>query len=128
MRIGRYESSDSNTGTAIAFLFIGLGVGAALGLLLAPKTGKQLRKDLRRSSRSPVQRMERHYQVLPGRVVARTDSDPLLARQCEKLEIGHGIARSQHSVPHLAAEITDSTPPSPPRNSHGFNDSLFIGR
>jgi gas vesicle protein len=28
---------------------IGLGVGAALGLLLAPKPGRQLRKDLRRS-------------------------------------------------------------------------------
>jgi len=50
MRIGKYESSDnSNIGTAISFLFIGLGVGAALGLLLAPKTGRQLRKDLRRS-------------------------------------------------------------------------------
>ncbi|HUB01940.1 MAG TPA: YtxH domain-containing protein [Terriglobales bacterium] len=50
MRIGKYESSDnSNVGTAITFLFIGLGVGAALGLLLAPKTGRQLRKDLRQS-------------------------------------------------------------------------------
>jgi gas vesicle protein len=28
---------------------IGLGVGAALGLLLAPKPGRQLRRDLRRS-------------------------------------------------------------------------------
>lgn len=49
MRIGKYESSDSSAGTAIAFLLIGLGVGAAVGLLLAPKTGRQLRKDLRRS-------------------------------------------------------------------------------
>jgi gas vesicle protein len=49
MRIGRYESSEGSTGTAISFLLIGLGVGAALGLLLAPKTGRQLRKDLRRS-------------------------------------------------------------------------------
>ncbi|MGB9071421.1 MAG: YtxH domain-containing protein [Terriglobales bacterium] len=47
MRIGKYESSGA--GTAVTFLFIGLGVGAALGLLLAPKSGKQLRKDLRRS-------------------------------------------------------------------------------
>jgi len=31
------------------FLMIGLGIGAALGLLLAPKPGRQLRKDLRRS-------------------------------------------------------------------------------
>lgn len=49
MRIGRYESSEGTAGTAVSFLLIGLGVGAALGLLLAPKTGRQLRKDLRRS-------------------------------------------------------------------------------
>lgn len=49
MRIGKYESSESSAGTAIAFLLIGLGVGAALGMLLSPKTGRQLRKDLRRS-------------------------------------------------------------------------------
>ncbi len=49
MRIGRYESSDSsNVGTAITFLLIGLGAGALAGLLLAPKSGKQLRKDLKR--------------------------------------------------------------------------------
>ena len=49
MRIGKYESSNGSTGTAVTFLLIGLGVGAALGLLLSPKAGKQLRKDLRRS-------------------------------------------------------------------------------
>ncbi len=49
MRIGKYQSSDGTSGTAVTFLLIGLGVGAALGLLLAPKTGRQLRKDLRRS-------------------------------------------------------------------------------
>ena len=51
MRIGKYETSDSNSnvGTAISFLLIGLGVGAAVGMLLAPKSGKQIRKDLRRS-------------------------------------------------------------------------------
>ena len=51
MRIGRYETSEgsNNVGTAISFLLIGLGVGAAVGMLLAPKSGKQIRKDLRRS-------------------------------------------------------------------------------
>jgi len=49
MRIGRYESSDSShVGTAITFLLIGLGAGALVGLLLAPKSGKELRKDLKR--------------------------------------------------------------------------------
>lgn len=49
MRIGRYESSESsNVGTAITFLLIGLGAGALAGLLLAPKAGKALRRDLKR--------------------------------------------------------------------------------
>jgi gas vesicle protein len=49
MTTGRYESSEaSNIGTAITFLLIGIGAGALMGLLLAPKTGRQFRKDLRR--------------------------------------------------------------------------------
>ncbi len=50
MRIGNYESSEegSQAGTAVTFLLIGLGIGAMTALLLAPKTGKQLRKDIRR--------------------------------------------------------------------------------
>lgn len=49
MRSGRYESSEgSNVGTAVTFLLIGLGAGALAALLLAPKTGKQLRRDLKR--------------------------------------------------------------------------------
>ncbi|MFZ0683975.1 MAG: YtxH domain-containing protein [Terriglobales bacterium] len=49
MQIGKYRGSEGSSGTAITFLLIGLGIGAAVGLLLAPKTGRQLRKDLRRS-------------------------------------------------------------------------------
>jgi gas vesicle protein len=49
MRIGKYERSGGAVGTSVTFLLIGLGVGAALGLLLAPKSGRQMRKDLRRS-------------------------------------------------------------------------------
>lgn len=49
MRFGKYESSDdSNIGTAVTFLLIGLGAGALAGLLLAPKSGKLLRKDLKK--------------------------------------------------------------------------------
>ena len=47
---GTYEPSEGGggIGTAITFLLIGLGAGAVLGLLYAPKTGKQMRKDVRR--------------------------------------------------------------------------------
>ena len=50
MRNGDYEASDKSiVGTAITFLFIGLGVGAFAALLFAPKAGKHLRKELRRT-------------------------------------------------------------------------------
>jgi len=49
MRIGKYESSSkSNVGTAVTFLMIGVGAGALIALMLAPKTRKQMRKDLRK--------------------------------------------------------------------------------
>ncbi len=49
MREGKYESEGgSNIGTAITFLLIGLGAGAVVGMLFAPKTGRQMRRDLRR--------------------------------------------------------------------------------
>jgi gas vesicle protein len=49
MSSGRYESSEgTSVGTAITFLLIGIGAGALAALVLAPKTGKQFRRDLKR--------------------------------------------------------------------------------
>ncbi len=49
MSTGNYESSEGTSiGTAVTFLLIGLGAGALVALALAPKTGKQFRKDLKR--------------------------------------------------------------------------------
>ena len=49
MREGKYESEPgSRVGTAITFPLIGLGAGAVVGMLFAPKTGRQMRRDLRR--------------------------------------------------------------------------------
>jgi gas vesicle protein len=48
-RYGEYQASDrSMVGTALTFLFIGLGAGALAALLFAPKSGKQMRRMLRR--------------------------------------------------------------------------------
>ena len=51
MREGKYESSGQ-VGTAITFLLIGLGAGAVVGMLFAPKAGRQMRRDLRRGYES----------------------------------------------------------------------------
>lgn len=47
MREGKYEGGG-NVGTALTFLLIGLGAGTVIGMLFAPKAGKQMRHDLRR--------------------------------------------------------------------------------
>jgi gas vesicle protein len=53
MRLGKYEASEgSGVSTAITFLLIGLGAGALTALLLAPKGGKQMRRDLRKKYES----------------------------------------------------------------------------
>jgi gas vesicle protein len=39
---------SSQAGTALAFLLIGVGAGALIALLYAPKSGEQLRRDIRR--------------------------------------------------------------------------------
>ncbi|HVJ06730.1 MAG TPA: YtxH domain-containing protein [Candidatus Saccharimonadales bacterium] len=49
-RIGDYQFSrrQRNFTSAIGFLMIGLGLGALATLLVTPKTGRQVRKEVRR--------------------------------------------------------------------------------
>lgn len=49
-RFGDYQFSrrQRNFTSALGFLAIGLGLGALAALLVTPKTGKQVRKDVRR--------------------------------------------------------------------------------
>lgn len=46
--MGFRHDDDSNVGAAITFLLIGIGIGALTGLLLAPQSGEDLRRDIRR--------------------------------------------------------------------------------
>jgi gas vesicle protein len=49
-RVGNYEFArrQKNYSMALGFLAVGLGLGALAAFLVTPKTGKQLRKDVRR--------------------------------------------------------------------------------
>jgi gas vesicle protein len=49
-RFGKSEffARRKNYAAALGFMAIGLGLGALAGLLTAPKSGKQLRKDVQR--------------------------------------------------------------------------------
>ncbi len=54
-----YEGADSSgLGMGVTMLFIGLAAGALVALLLAPKTGKQMRRSLRRKYETAREVME----------------------------------------------------------------------
>jgi gas vesicle protein len=47
--IGEYKYSEkSGTATALTFLFIGVGIGTIVALLFAPKSGRQMRRTIKR--------------------------------------------------------------------------------
>ena len=47
--MGDYQYSEKkNSVTALTFLLVGVGIGAIAALLMAPKSGKQMRKAVRR--------------------------------------------------------------------------------
>lgn len=55
-RVGDYQPSERGSlGVALTFLFIGMGVGALSALLFAPKSGKQMRRTLRRAYEGTVE-------------------------------------------------------------------------
>ena len=59
MREGRYEPEQgSRIGTAITFLLIGLGAGAVVGMLFAPKSGRLIRRDIRRGYETARDKVE----------------------------------------------------------------------
>ena len=55
---GEYEGSDRGLAIGLTMLFIGLAAGALVALLLAPKTGKQMRRTLRRKYENAREMME----------------------------------------------------------------------
>jgi gas vesicle protein len=70
-RFGDYQPSDrSSVGLAITFLFIGLGAGALAALLFAPKSGKQIRRELRRKYESAKDVIE-DWQEQAGDVIEK---------------------------------------------------------
>jgi gas vesicle protein len=58
-----YETYEANNGagrigTALTFLFIGLGIGSVTALLLAPKSGRQMRRTIRRKYEDARERLD----------------------------------------------------------------------
>lgn len=69
MREGKYQESDKSTvGTAVTFLLIGLGAGALVALLFAPKTGKQMRRDLKKRYDDAREAVEDFAEVAKDRI------------------------------------------------------------
>ena len=62
------DNCEVMSGTAVSFLLIGMGAGALLALLFAPKSGKQLRRDIRRKYEDARGAMEDFAEDAKGRV------------------------------------------------------------
>ncbi len=81
MVFGSYESSERGRfATALMFLLIGFGAGAAVALLFAPRSGKELRRDLRRKYEDAIDAVEDFTDEAKGRV------DEVLERGAEIAE------------------------------------------
>ena len=90
MRLGKYEASDnSSVGTAVTFLLIGMGAGALVALLLAPKSGKQFRKDLRRKYEGALDTLD------DWKDDAKERAEEVLERGADLAEELRGAAREQ---------------------------------
>lgn len=100
MRTGKYESAESShVGTAITFLLIGLGAGALTGLLLAPKSGKLLRRDLKRGLEDARETIDDWADEAKSRVGDARDA----AR-----EVGERVRDAAGRGVDMAAELRDA--------------------
>lgn len=78
----------NNTLTAIGYMIVGLGIGAAAGLLTAPKSGKQLRKDVGR-------RLDDAREIMEGRLEEARDAMQNLSKRTGEIwERGEELAES----------------------------------
>lgn len=68
-RFGEYQASErgSSWGLGITFLLIGLGAGALTALLLAPRTGAQTRRILRRKYEDALENINERKEDLRER-------------------------------------------------------------
>ncbi len=63
-RYGDYQPSDRGSfGLGLTLLLIGLGAGALTALLFAPKSGKQMRKLLRRKYEDAMETIDEQREV-----------------------------------------------------------------
>lgn len=84
---GEYQSSGRGTvGTALAFLFIGLGAGALAALLFAPKSGRQMRRALRRRYEDTMENLTERAEEWKQR------GSELIERGSELIERGSELA------------------------------------
>lgn len=54
----RFRSRNNRYGTAVSFLLLGAGIGSLAALLLAPQTGKQMRRHIRRKYEDALDAVE----------------------------------------------------------------------
>jgi gas vesicle protein len=81
--------TDNNAADRVTYLLIGAGLGAALALLFAPKSGRELREDIADASRKTYRRGS------DGAHVAREKLTEGVGSAREKITDGAGAVREK---------------------------------
>ena len=92
-------SEDSNNGLGVAWFLAGLGVGALIGILYAPKSGRETREDLAQSAREGSEYLKARGRQAAERAGQIVDKG--------KEQVSHYVGRGREVVDRGRAQWED---------------------
>lgn len=98
------EVANGRAGTFLIGMLCGAAVGAAIGLMLAPKTGSELRQQLRESAEGLRQKASSAYQGASGAV------NDVIARGRQAVDAGRETFQRSRPANGPAGDMTASMP------------------
>ena len=82
--------AEDNKGLSLAWLLVGLGVGALVGILYAPKSGRETREDIARGAREGSEYVSTHAKRAAEQVGTLVDKG--------KEQVGEFVERGRRLV------------------------------
>jgi gas vesicle protein len=89
--------ADDSRGMGLAWLLAGLGIGAALGILYAPKSGRETRDDIARGAREGTEYLRTRSKQAADQVGSMVDKS--------KEQVGEYVERGRRIVGDQANRV-----------------------
>ena len=90
--------AEDNRGLGLAWLLVGLGVGALLGILYAPKSGRETREDLARGAREGTEYLSNQTKRVAEQVGTMVDKS--------KEQVGEYVKRGRRLVDDQSTRVS----------------------